>query len=149
LAEFAAARKAWLRKLRMSADDRKREAKEQDGDPFARGRRRALHRSFLRGALAEVKKASFVVANPTHVAVALEYRPPTVPVPRVLVRAAGEMAARVRAVAAECGVPVVENVALARALYRDARAGEPIAHAHYVAVAEVVAALARSKAWGP
>jgi flagellar biosynthesis protein FlhB len=149
LAEFAAARNAWLRKLRMSADDRKREAKEQDGDPFARGRRRAMHRSLMHGALAEVKKASFVVANPTHVAVALEYRPPAVPVPRVLVRAADEMAARVRAMAVECGVPVIENVALARALYRDARAGEPIAHAHYVAVAEVVAALARSKAWEP
>ncbi|MEO6835473.1 MAG: EscU/YscU/HrcU family type III secretion system export apparatus switch protein [Candidatus Tumulicola sp.] len=145
LAEYGAARGAWLRKLRMSFDERKREAKEQDGDPFARGRRRALHRSLLRGPIAAVKDASFVVANPTHVAVAVEYRPPGVPVPRVVVRAAGHAAVRVRALAATHGVPVVENVALARALYRDGRVGEPIAHAHYVAVAEIVAALVRAK----
>jgi flagellar biosynthetic protein FlhB len=143
LAEYAAARSAWLRKLRMSFEERKREAKEQDGDPFARGRRRALHRALLRGAPAEVKDASFVVANPTHVAVALQYRPPEVPVPRIVVRAAGEAASRVRALAAAHAVPVIENVPLARALYRGGRVGEPIAQAHYVAVAEIVAALAR------
>jgi flagellar biosynthesis protein FlhB len=145
-AEYAAARSAWLRRLRMSFEERKREAREQDGDPMARGRRRALHRALLRGPLAEVERASFVVANPTHVAVALEYRPPAVPVPRVTVRAAGEFARRVRALARAHGVPVVENVALARALYRDVRVGEPIARAHYVAVAEVVAALQEATA---
>lgn len=143
VADFAAARGAWLRKLRMSFDERKREAKEQDGDPVTRGRRRALHRSLLRGALANVRRASFVVANPTHVAVALEYRPPDVPVPRILVAAADAAAARVRELAAEYRIPIVENVELARALYRDARVGESIAFAHYVAVAEIVAALMR------
>jgi flagellar biosynthesis protein FlhB len=87
-----------------------------------------------------------VVANPTHVAIALDYRPPDVPVPRVLVRAADAAAAHIRELAARHGIPVVENVALARALYRDARAGDVIPHAHYVAVAEVVAALMRSGA---
>jgi flagellar biosynthesis protein FlhB len=146
VAEFASARAAWLQKLRMSFEERKREAKEQDGDPHARGRRRSLHRALLRGAIARVREASFVVANPTHVAIALDYRPPAVPVPRVLVRAADEAALRVRELAAACGVPVVENVALARALYADARPGESIPHAHYVAVAEVVAALMRTGA---
>jgi flagellar biosynthetic protein FlhB len=149
VAEYGAARGAWLRKLRMSLDERKREAKEQDGDPFVRGRRRALHRSLVRGALAKVKDASFVVANPTHVAVALEYRPPEIPVPRVLVRAAEEGALRVRSLAAAHRVPVIEDVRLARALYRDARAGDPIAPAHFVAVAEIVAALARSARLAP
>ncbi len=141
LAEYAAARSAWLRKLRMSFEERKRESKEQDGDPFARGRRRALHRSLLRGAIAKVKDASFVVVNPIHVAVALEYRPPDVPVPLVVVRAAGTAALRVRALADVHRVPVVENVALARALYDDARVGHPIGRVHYVAVAEIVVAL--------
>lgn len=145
LAEYGAARAAWLRRLRMTLEERKREAKEQEGDPLTRGRRRALHRALLRGALSDVKGASFVVANPIHVAVALEYRPPEVPVPRVTVRAAGEVALRVRRLAETHRVPVVENVALARRLYRDGRVGQPIAHAHYVAVAEIVAALARSK----
>ena len=143
LAEYATARNAWLRKLRMSFDERKREAKEEEGDPLARGRRRALHRSLLRGALREVPKAAFIVANPTHVAVAIEYRPPAVAVPRVLVRAAGEAALRVRALAQQHRIPVIENVALARALFADSRAGAPISEVHYVAVAEIVAALAR------
>jgi flagellar biosynthetic protein FlhB len=144
LAEYAAARRAWLQKLRMSFDDRKREAKEHEGDPLERGRRRALHRSFLRGKVSDVVNASFVVVNPTHVAVALRYAPPEIAVPTILVRAAGEAAGRVRAIALASRIPVVENVALARALFRDGRTGDPIDRAFFVAVAEVVAALARA-----
>lgn len=146
VAEFAVARRAWLRKLRMSLAELRRELKESDGDPLARNRRKALHRNLIRGALGRVKDAAFVVVNPMHVAVALDYRPPQVPVPTVLVRAADEMALRVREAAAEYNVPVIENVLLARALYRDGGVGQPIAHEHYVAVAEVVAALIRSGA---
>lgn len=145
LAEHIAARNSWLRKLRMSFEERKREAKEEEGDPVARGRRRAAHRALLRGGVRRVKDAAFVVANPKHVAVALEYRPPEVAVPRVLVRAADAAAARVRAIAVAYAIPIVENVWLARALYRDGHAGEAIPVAHYVAVAEVVAALLRAE----
>ncbi|MBV8723863.1 MAG: EscU/YscU/HrcU family type III secretion system export apparatus switch protein [Candidatus Eremiobacteraeota bacterium] len=142
-AEYAASRGAWLRKLRMSFDERRREVKEEEGDAATRGRRRALHRALLRGGLQRIKAAAFVVANPRHVAVALEYRPPDVPVPRVLIRALDAFALEVRAAAARHGIPVVESAALARALYRDVRAGQPIPVAHYVAVAEVVVALGR------
>ncbi|MBV9719609.1 MAG: EscU/YscU/HrcU family type III secretion system export apparatus switch protein [Candidatus Eremiobacteraeota bacterium] len=144
VAEYGAARGTWLRRLRMSFDERKREAREEEGDAITRGRRRALHRSVLRGGLRALSKAAFVVANPEHVAIALQYRPPEIPVPRVLVRAADSLAMRVRAAAKTYGIPVVENVWLARALYRDARAGEAIPHVHYVAVAEVVSALLRA-----
>ncbi|MHB8304864.1 MAG: EscU/YscU/HrcU family type III secretion system export apparatus switch protein [Vulcanimicrobiaceae bacterium] len=138
----------WRKRLRMSFDELKRDAKEHDGDPVARGRRRAMHRQIARGSLRRVKDAAFVVTNPTHLAIALEYRPPEVPVPRVLVRAAEEAAARVRELAAAYRVPVVENVPLARALYAGARPGETIPAASYVAVAEVVAALLRTGALG-
>lgn len=144
IAEYAAARREWLQKLRMSFDERKREAKDQDGDPLERGRRRALHRSLMRGSVKDVENAAFVVVNPTHVAVALQYDPPAVAVPTILVRAAGDAAVRVRSIAAGSGIPVVENVALARALYRDGRVGDPIDRVHFVAVAEVVAALSRA-----
>jgi flagellar biosynthesis protein FlhB len=144
--EFGVARRSWLRKLRMSFEELKREIKEHDGDPQARNRRKALHRNLVRGALTRVKDAAFVVVNPTHVALALEYRPPAVPVPLVLVRAADGGAQRVRELAARYGIPVVQNVALARALFADADVGQPIPYAHYVAVAEVVAALMRSGA---
>ncbi|HEY2555169.1 MAG TPA: EscU/YscU/HrcU family type III secretion system export apparatus switch protein, partial [Candidatus Cybelea sp.] len=82
---------------------------------------------------------------PTHVAVALAYAPPLVAVPRVLVRAIDDLALQVRALAARHRIPVVENPLLARALYRDVRSGEPIPHEHYLAVAEVVIALARAR----
>jgi len=144
IAEYAAARRSWLQKLRMSFEERKREAREEEGDSTARGRRRALHRAMVRGGLGRVREAAFVVTNPDHVAVALEYNPPAVAVPRVLVRALDAVALEVRTLARAHGVPVVENVVLARALYRDCRPGEAIPHAHYVAVAEVVAALMRA-----
>lgn len=144
--EYALARRSWLAKLKMSLHDLKQELKENDGDPTARARRKALHRSVIRGAISNVKDAAFVVVNPTHVAVALEYRPPDVPVPVVLVRAADEMALRVREAATKAGVPVIENVPLARALFAQTQVGEPIPHDHYVAVAEIVAALIRTGA---
>lgn len=144
IAEYAVARRAWLRKLRMSLAELKRELKESDGDPLARSRRRALHRNLIRGTLERVRHAAFVVVNPTHLAVALEYRPPEVAVPTVLVRAADEMALRVRELAIEHRIPLVENLALARALYREGTVGKPIARDHYIAVAEVVVALMRS-----
>ncbi|MBV8638477.1 MAG: EscU/YscU/HrcU family type III secretion system export apparatus switch protein [Candidatus Eremiobacteraeota bacterium] len=146
IVEYGVARRSWLAKLKMSLHELKRELKENDGDPAARARRKALHRSVIRGAIAKVKDASFVVVNPTHVAVALEYRPPAVAVPVVLVRAAGDMALRVRALATETGVPVIENIPLARTLFAQTRAGDVIPHECYVAVAEIVAALIRSGA---
>lgn len=145
LAEYGAARASWLRRLRMSFEERKREIKEEEGDASARGRRRALHRALLRGGMRRLKDAAFVVVNPEHVAIALEYRPPRVCVPRVLVRAADAAATAVRTTALRYGIPIVENVWLARALYRDGRAGEPIPHPLYIAVAEVVVSLLRTQ----
>lgn len=134
----------WRKRLKMSFEELKRDQKESDGDPLARSRRRALHRRISRGSLRKVKDAAFVLTNPTHIAIALEYRPPEVPVPRVLVRAADDAAARVRELAAAYGVPLVENVPLARRLYATALPGEFIPHETYVAVAQVVAALTKA-----
>jgi type III secretion protein U len=134
----------WRKRLRMSFEEVKRDQKENDGDPLARSRRRALHRQISRGSLRRVKDAAFVLTNPTHIAIALEYRPPEVPVPRVLVRAADDAAARVRELAGAYGVPLIENVPLARRLYAIAQPGDFIPQETYVAVAEVVAALTKA-----
>lgn len=134
----------WRKRLRMSFEEMRRDQKESDGDPLARGRRRALHRQISRGSLRRVKDAAFVLTNPTRIAIALEYRPPEVPVPRVLVRAAGDGAARVRELAAAYVIPLVENVPLARRLYALAQPGDFIPQETYVAVAEVVAALTKA-----
>lgn len=144
--DFALALRRWEKKLRMSFDELKRDHKEHDGDPLLKGRRRAMHRDLSRTSINRLKDAAFVIVNPTHVAIALEYRPPEIPVPRVLIRAWDESALRVRAAAADLRIPIVENVPLARALYASAKAGDAIPTHTYVAVAEVVAALHRSGA---
>ncbi len=144
--DFALEFRRWKKNLRMSFEECKRDRKEHDGDPMVRGRRRALHRSLSIGSLAQIKGAAFLVTNPTHLAIALEYRPPDVAIPRVLVRSADQAALRVRALAKLHGVPIVENVALARELYADCDAGHVIPRESYVAVAEIIAALARAGA---
>lgn len=132
------------KRLRMSMEEFKRDQREQDGDPMARARRKAAHRAIVRGSLQRLRDAAFVVTNPTHLAIALEYAPPKVAVPRILIRAADEAALVVRTRARELGIPVIENVPLARELFAKANPGEYIPHETYVAVAEVVAALARA-----
>jgi flagellar biosynthetic protein FlhB len=131
-----------LRRLRMSFDEVRRDHKEQDGDPQLRGRRRQAHRSLVRGSLARVAQASFVVTNPTHVAIALAYRPPEIAVPVVLVRAVDAGAEAVKGRARELGIPLVENVALARLLLARCEVDAVIPVEAYVAAAEIVAALA-------
>lgn len=143
--DFGFAHARWKKRLRMSHDEARRDSKEHDGDPVARGRRRALHRRISRAAVQRVKEAAFVVTNPTHLAIALAYRPPEIPVPRVLVRAADDAAAEVRRLAQAHGVPLIENVPLARTLYATTRAGEYAPPETYLALAEIVAALAHAQ----
>jgi flagellar biosynthesis protein FlhB len=134
-------RTAWRRRLRMTFDEMKRDLKESEGDPQLRGRRRAHHRSLIRGSLSRLSDATFVVANPTHVAVALEYRPPLVAVPRVLIRAVDAGAHLVRTRARALGIPIIEDVALARMLLATTRVDDVIPRACYLAVARIVARL--------
>ena len=143
-ADYALARKKWLKELKMTHDELKRDTKENDGDPQTRMRRKALHRQVVRGSVTRVREAAFVVTNPTHIAIALKYDPPRVSVPEIVVRAADDAAAQVRAMAREIGIPVIENVPLARALYASGEAGRPIANEHFLAVAQIIAELART-----
>ena len=144
--DFAMTFAKWRKKLRMSFDEVKRDHKEEDGDPATKGRRRAMHRDISRSSFKRLKDAAFVVVNPTHIAIALEYDPPKVAVPRVLIKAADELALRVRDGAAELRIPVIENVALARSLYATTNAGSVIPKQSFIAVAEIVAALTKSGA---
>jgi flagellar biosynthesis protein FlhB len=142
-ADYALAFRRWLRGLRMSFDELKRDAKEHDGDPQAKSRRKQFHRTLARGAIGRTREASFVVVNPTHVAIALRYAPPAVDVPEILVRAADAAALAVRTLAERERIPIVENAALARLLFRTGEAGRAIPTETFVAVAEVIAALVR------
>jgi flagellar biosynthetic protein FlhB len=140
-ADFIVVRGRWLRSLKMTFDEFRRDAREQDGDPQAKSRRKQLHRTLVRGGIARTREASFVVVNPTHIAIAIRYAPPAVPVPEIVVRAADAVALEVRAIAERQRIPVVEDIALARLLWRSGEAGRPIPAESFVAVAYVIAAL--------
>jgi flagellar biosynthesis protein FlhB len=144
LADYAFARRRWLHSLKMTFDELKRDAKEQDGDPHAKARRKQLHRRLVRGGIARARDASFLIVNPTHIAIAIRYAPPDVDVPQILVRAADAVALEVRALAERAQIPVFEDISLARLLWTCGEAGRPIPPESFVAVATVIAALIRS-----
>ena len=124
LLDYAVQRWQFLRQMRMSRREVRDEHKEREGDPRVRQRLRELRVEWLRRArsLARVRSADVVLVNPTHVAVALEYRHGEMPAPAITVRGAGEMARRIRQEAHRRRVPVIEHAPLARALFAtDAR----------------------------
>ena len=143
-ADYALAVRRWLTSLKMTFDEFKRDAKEQDGDPHAKSRRRQMHRAFARGGIARTREASFVIANPTHIAIAIRYAPPAVPVPEILVRAADALALEVRAIAERSSIPVIADIPLARLLWKNGTAGRAIPPDAFVAVATAIAALIRA-----
>lgn len=138
-ADWLLAHQRHLRRLRMSRQDQKEEARESEGDPHIKGRQRQIRQQRARGRMmAAVPGAAVVITNPTHFAVALAYDQGGEAAPRIVAKGADEVAARIRAVAAEAGVPVVSNPPLARALFR-LELDTEIPPEHYQAVAEIIA----------
>lgn len=126
--------------LRMTKEELKRELKEEDGDPQIKARMRQLARErSRRKMLNEVPKATVVVTNPTHFAVALRYDGSRDEAPVVVARGAGAFAKRIIAEARKGGVVVVQRPALARAIYRSVKEGMVIPGQLFKAVAEVLA----------
>lgn len=137
------------KKLRMTKEEVKRETKESDGDPMVKSRIRSLARSRIRKQMfRDVPTADVVVTNPTHIAVALRYDPEKSPAPIVLAMGERKIAQRIRKLALESGVPVIENKPLARALLATGRVGLPIPAELYVAVAEVLAFVIKRRTSG-
>ncbi len=128
------------RKLRMTKDEVKRERKEQEGDPLLKSRIRSLQREAARKRMmGEVPKADVVVTNPVHYAVALSYQEGRQTAPKVVAKGSRLIAARIREIATEHRVPVVEAPPLARALFHHTEIGDEIPETLYTAVAEVLA----------
>ncbi len=127
-------------RLRMSREDIKKEMKETEGDPQVKAVIRSQQREMARRRMmAAVPTADVVVTNPAHYAVALSYADKTMRAPRVVAKGSELVAARIRALAAEHHVPVLESPPLARALYHHAEIGDEIPETLYTAVAEVLA----------
>jgi flagellar biosynthetic protein FlhB len=134
--------------LRMSKEEVRQENKETEGDPQIKARIRALQREAARRRMmSEVPKADVVVTNPRHYAVALRYEEGNMRAPRVVAKGAELIAARIRELAEQHGVPMVEAPPLARALFRHAELGQEVPMRLYTAVAEVLAYVYQLKAY--
>jgi flagellar biosynthetic protein FlhB len=126
--------------LRMTKEELRQEMKELEGDPQLKARIRSQQREMARRRMmAEVPKADVVVTNPTHFAVALKYDRELMGAPQVVAKGMNHVAQKIRELAAEHRVPVMEAPPLARALYRHTDIGDPIPATLYTAVAEVLA----------
>jgi len=132
--------------LRMSVQDIKEERKESEGNPLVKTRLRTMGRSLSRNRMIQsVTQADVVITNPTHIAVALQYDLSVAPAPVVLARGQRKIAARIKAMALEAGIPVIEDKPLAWALYDNVRVGTVIPADLYKAVAEVLAFVFRQR----
>jgi flagellar biosynthetic protein FlhB len=128
------------RELMMSKEELKKEFKEAEGDPQLKSRLRERQRQVsMNRLLSEMPKATVVITNPVHLAVALRYEQESMDVPRIVAKGAGRLAERIKELAAKYDVPVIENKDLARLLYRTTEAGDEIPIEVYQAVAEIIA----------
>ncbi len=126
--------------LRMTKLEVRDEAKETDGNPQTKSRVRRLQRDLARrNMMKEIPNATAVIVNPTHFAVAIRYEMESMAAPRVLAKGKNYLALRIRQIAIDHQVPIVENMPLAQALYKSADVGQEIPQHLYQAVAEVLA----------
>jgi flagellar biosynthetic protein FlhB len=133
-------RRQYMESLKMSKEEVKEERKMQEGDPLVKNRLRERMRELLsRNMAANVPKADVVITNPTHYAVALEWDREKMAAPTVTAKGADEVAQRIKRIATENGVPLVENRPLARALYAEVDIGDAIPEKYYQAIATVLA----------
>lgn len=134
----------YKKSLKMTKQEVKDESKQQEGDPQVKGEiRKRMRMASRRRMMQQVPKATVVITNPTHFAVALIYDP-DVGAPMVVAKGADDVALRIRDLARQHDVPIVENPPLARELFRVVDLGEIIPAELYAAVAEILVSLARA-----
>jgi flagellar biosynthetic protein FlhB len=137
-------KRQFKKRLMMTRQEVKEERKMFEGDPLIKGRLKERMREIMsRNMTVNVPKADVVVTNPTHFAVAVEFDPLSMAVPTITAKGADEMAMRIRTLAKENGVPIIENRPLARALYAEADVGDAIPEAYYEAISRILAHIAK------
>ncbi len=140
IADYAFQRWQFMEKMKMTKQEVKDEAKQTEGDPHVKGRIRSIQMQMARQRMmAEVPTADVVITNPTRLAVALKYDQASMTAPTVVAKGAGFVAKRIKEVAAENGVPLVEDKPLAQALYHNVEIDQPIPDNLFQTVAEVLA----------
>ena len=128
------------RSLKMSIKEIKEENKQTEGDPLIKGRIKRLQREMARKRMmAAVPKADVVITNPTHLAVAIRYEPETMNAPCVIAKGADFLAEKIKEIARNSGVPVVENRLVAQVLYKMTPVEQAVPENLYKAIAEILA----------
>lgn len=126
--------------MRMTVEEVREEMRNMQGDPQILSRRRAVQRQLVMNRLGQaVPKADVIITNPTELAIAIQYDPDSMAAPIVVAKGAGVLAQRIRKLALEHGIPVLERKPLAQALYKDVEINQPIPQGLYAAVAELLA----------
>ncbi len=148
IADYIVVRTKMMKQMKMSHTEIKQEHKQSEGDPLVKSQRRATQMAMSRGRMmSEVADADVLLVNPTHVAVALKYDPAK-GAPRVVAKGSGEVAARLRALAEENRVPMVQDIPLARALHASCDLGQEVPTQLFTAVARVLAFVMQLSARG-
>ena len=143
--DYVFTRQSYMNRLKMSRREIKEEMRQSEGDPHVKGKLRQIRmeRSKKR-MMAAVPQASVVITNPTHYAIALRYEQGETPAPICLAKGVDAVAQRIRALAEEHNIPIVENPPLARALFATADLDQAIPREHYEAVAKVIGFVMRA-----
>jgi flagellar biosynthetic protein FlhB len=138
--DFAWEKWSYRQKTMMTKQQVKEESKEKDGSPEVKQKIRAIQRQMAtKRMMDDVKKADVIVTNPTHISVALKYDGESMVAPSLVAKGADHLALRIRELAKENDIPIVENVLLARTLYATVKVGHGVPRTMYKAVAEVLA----------
>ncbi|WP_423189158.1 flagellar biosynthesis protein FlhB [Alkalibacterium sp. f15] len=139
IADYFFQRYEHKKKLMMSMQDIKDEYKEMEGDPQVKSQRKALYRNMLAGNIKDVLDSTVLITNPTHFAIAIRYDQSKDQVPIVLVKGQDHVALRMKGMAREENIPIIENKQLARAMYEVVEPMDPIPTDMYEAIAEILA----------
>ena len=140
VADYAFQRRQFENRLKMTKQEVKDEMKQTEGDPLVKSRIKSIQIQAARKRMMQaIPEADVVVTNPTHLALAIRYEPGSMGAPQVVAKGAGHVAERIKQLASEHGIPVIENKKLAQNLYKLVRIGEEVPVQLYQTVAELLA----------
>ncbi len=140
IGDFVYQKFAYRKKMMMTKEEAKREMKEQEGSPEVKQKIKMIQREMSqKRMMTDIPQADVIVTNPTHISVAVKYDPETMVSPTVIAKGADHLALRIRVIAKEHNIPIVENVPLARSMYKSVKVGQNVPRTLYKAVAEILA----------
>jgi len=145
------ARRDFLKRMRMSRRELRRETREREGEPRTKQKRKQLHGEFAKASksIRGIRKADVLITNPEHVAVGLQYDARSMPAPTVVATGTNYLARRLKRIAFVYGIPIIENPTLARGLYRHTALNSAIPENFFKTVADIYNGIRRKRGNGP